>query len=152
VAQTGFDLLEAIEMTAGTRTPTIIEAAVDLGRTSTLLSALRSAGLVESLASSGALTVFAPTDDAFAALPPGSWDGVLADKVLLTSILKHHLISGRHPVVDLLGSEYVRPVEGEGLRIFVDTGGLHIGNSTIIQSDIETSNGVIHLIDSVLMP
>jgi uncharacterized surface protein with fasciclin (FAS1) repeats len=139
-------------MTTYTGTDTIIDVAVSSGRTSKLVAAIRAAGLVETLSSPGPFTVFAPIDEAFAALPSGTLESVLADKELLTKILTYHVVSGRYLASDVLASPSLMSVEGSSLPVMVDSGGVHVGSSLVIATDIETSNGVIHLIDSVLMP
>jgi len=126
--------------------------AVGSGRTGTLVSAVQAAGLVETLSSPGPFTVFAPVDEAFAALPAGTLESVLADKDMLTKILTYHVVAGRYLASDVVGSASLKTVEGESLPVSVDSGGVHIGSAKVIQADIETSNGVIHLIDSVLLP
>jgi uncharacterized surface protein with fasciclin (FAS1) repeats len=139
-------------MTTETSTSTIVEVAIGSGRTSTLVSAIQKAGLVETLSSAGPFTVFAPVDEAFAALPPSTLESVLADKAMLTKILTYHVVSGRYLAADVLASESLKSVEGSSLGIHVDSEGVHVGTAKVIATDIETSNGVIHLIDSVLLP
>ena len=139
-------------MTTDTSTGTIVDVAVGSGRTDTLVTAVKAAGLVETLSSAGPFTVFAPVDEAFAALPAGTLESVLADKDLLTKILTYHVVSGRYLASDVSGSESLKTVEGSSLPVVVDSDGVHIGSAKVIQADIETSNGVIHLIDAVLLP
>jgi uncharacterized surface protein with fasciclin (FAS1) repeats len=148
----GPHLIGAIEMTTDTSTMTIVDVAVGSGRTSTLVAAIKAAGLVDTLSSAGPFTVFAPVDEAFAALPPGTLESVLADKAMLTRILTYHVVSGHYLASDVLGLDSVKTVEGGSLPIVVDSGGVHVGSAKVLATDIESSNGVIHLIDSVLMP
>ena len=139
-------------MTTDTSTKTIVDVAIGSGRTGTLVSAVQAAGLVETLSSPGPFTVFAPVDEAFAALPAGTLESVLADKAMLTKILTYHVVPGRYLASDVLASESLKTVEGGSLPVIVDSAGVHIGSAMVIATDIETSNGVVHLIDSVLLP
>ena len=129
----------------------IVEAAVSAGSFSTLVAAVEAAGLVDTLKSEGPFTVFAPTDDAFARLPEGALDELLADKEKLTAVLTYHLAPGRVESSALAGVAAVKTVQGQNLD--VDTSvGVKVGSAYVVQPDIETSNGVIHAIDSVLLP
>ena len=139
-------------MTTDTSTQTIVDVAIGSGRTGTLVSAVQAAGLVETLSSEGPFTVFAPVDEAFSALPAGTLESVLADKEMLTKILTHHVVSGRYLAADVLASGSLETLEGGSLPVVVDSAGVHIGSAMILATDIVTSNGVVHLIDSVLLP
>ncbi len=139
-------------MTTETKTSTIVDLAVGSGMTSTLVEAIKAAGLVETLSAAGPYTVFAPVDEAFAALPEGTLSSVLADKEMLTRILTHHVVSGCLMASDVLGSDHLVTLEGGSLPVHVDSSGVHIGGARILQTDLVAGNGVIHLIDSVLMP
>ena len=137
---------------------TIVDLAVADGRFTTLVSAVQAAGLVDTLKSEGPFTVFAPTDEAFAALPAGTLDSLLQpeNKQQLTDILLYHVVPGKvmaADVVGLDGQSAETALEGKSINIKVD-GDKVILNDTVnvILTDIETSNGVIHVIDAVLLP
>jgi uncharacterized surface protein with fasciclin (FAS1) repeats len=131
--------------------PTIVEVAQEDGRFTTLVTALEAADLAETLQGEGPFTVFAPTDDAFAALPDGTVEALLDDVPTLTDILLYHVVEGQVPssaVVDLSSAETLL-----GQPVVVNTSdGVQINNAEVIIPDIEASNGVIHVVDSVLMP
>jgi transforming growth factor-beta-induced protein len=132
---------------------TIVDLAVDDGRFTTLVGALQSAGLVEALQAEGPFTVFAPTDDAFAQLPAGTLEGLSVED--LTNILLYHVVSGKvmaADVVGLDGQSVDSLLEGAQLLVSIDGQTVKINQATVIITDIEASNGVIHVIDSVLLP
>jgi len=129
----------------------IIQTAVDAGTFNTLVTAIQAAGLEETLNGDGPFTVFAPTDSAFAKLPKEALDDVLADKALLTKILTYHVVAGKVLAEDVAGMTSAKTVEGSTFAI--DTkDGVHINDATVTATDIECTNGVIHVIDTVLMP
>lgn len=131
---------------------TIVDVAVDAGF-STLVTAVQAAGLVETLQSDGPFTVFAPTDDAFAALPEGVLDGLLADTEALSAVLTYHVVSGEVLAADVVGLNSATSVQGEDIAITVDDGGVVLnGLSNVVTTDVEASNGVIHVIDTVILP
>ena len=131
----------------------IVDTAVAAGAFSTLVKAVQAAGLVETLKGPGPFTVFAPTDDAFAKLPSGTLDAVLADKAKLTSILTFHVVPGKVLAKDVVGlnGKSVKTVQGGMLKVDTSSG-VKIGDATVVKADVETSNGVIHVIDTVLLP
>ena len=133
--------------------PDIVDTAVAAGSFSTLVKAVQAAGLVETLKGAGPFTVFAPTDEAFAALPAGTLDAVLKDKAKLTSILTNHVVAGKVMAKDVVGwnGKTAKTVQGGDLKIDT-TSGVKIGGANVITADVETSNGVIHVIDKVLLP
>ena len=133
--------------------PDIVDTAVAAGSFSTLVKAVQAAGLVETLKGAGPFTVFAPTDEAFAALPPGTLDAVLKDKAKLTSILTYHVVAGKVMAKDVVGlnGKTAKTIQGGDLKIDT-TSGVKIGGANVITADVETSNGVIHVIDKVLLP
>jgi uncharacterized surface protein with fasciclin (FAS1) repeats len=135
-------------------TQSIAEIAVADGRFTTLVAALDAAGLVETMAGEGAFTVFAPTDDAFAALPEGTVEGLLADIPTLTSILLYHVVDGVVPseTALTLDGQMVETLSGEMFSVSIQDGSLYINDSMVIITDIEATNGVIHVIDAVLLP
>ncbi len=132
----------------------IVETAVAAGQFNTLVTAVTAAGLVETLKGKGPFTVFAPTDAAFAKLPAGTVESLLKpeNKEKLTQILTYHVVPGKVMVADLKGKKMdVVTVEGSELSIDA-TDGVMVNNAKVIKSDVEASNGVIHVIDAVLMP
>jgi uncharacterized surface protein with fasciclin (FAS1) repeats len=132
--------------------PTIAEIAAADERFSTLVTALDAAGLVDTLNSEGPFTVFAPTNDAFAALPDGALDGLLADTEALTAVLLYHVAPGRYMASDVMGLSEANTASGETLMIKSDSNGVMVNNSRVVITDIEASNGVIHVVDNVILP
>ena len=130
----------------------IVATAADAGTFTTLLAAAEAAGLVEALQAEGPLTVFAPTDEAFAALPEGTVEGLLADTEALTAILTYHVVEGAVLSGDLSDGMEAATLNGEAITVSIDGDTVMINDSTVTAADIEASNGVIHVIDSVLMP
>jgi uncharacterized surface protein with fasciclin (FAS1) repeats len=130
---------------------TIIETAVGNPDFSTLVTAIKAADLVDTLSGAGPFTVFAPTNEAFAKIPEATLNEVLADKAKLTSILTYHVVSGKVMAKDVAGMTEATTVEGSKVKIDA-TNGVMINDATVTQADIECSNGVIHVIDTVLMP
>ncbi len=129
----------------------IVETAVAAGSFKTLVTAVQVAGLVDTLSGAGPFTVFAPTDEAFAKIPKETLDAVLADKAKLTAILTYHVVAGKVMASDVMGLTSAKTVQGGEVKI--DTSdGVMINDAKVVQADIECSNGVIHVIDSVLMP
>jgi uncharacterized surface protein with fasciclin (FAS1) repeats len=129
----------------------IVETATNAGSFNTLVSAVKAAGLVETLKGEGPFTVFAPTDEAFAKLPAGTLDALLKDKAKLTRILTYHVVPGRVMARDVTGLKSAKTVAGPELRIDSSVG-VKINDASVVKADIETSNGVIHVIDTVLIP
>ncbi len=130
----------------------IIETAVAAGSFNTLAQAIEAAGLTETLQGEGPFTVFAPTDEAFAQLPKGTVEALLKDKAKLTAILTYHVVSGNVSSSDVAGMSSAKTVNGEDISIKAKGGKVMIDKATVIQADIAASNGVIHVIDQVLMP
>src|SRR5208283_3111617 len=132
----------------------IVDTAVAAGSFKTLAAALQAAGLVDTLKGKGPFTVFAPTDEAFAKLPAGTVDTLLMpeNKAKLVAILTYHVVPGKVMSAEVAGKKaMVKTVEGS--EVSVDgTNGVMINNAKVIKADIETSNGVIHVIDTVLIP
>ena len=129
----------------------IIETAVSNSDFSTLVTAIKAAGLVDTLSGTGPFTVFAPTNEAFAKLPKATLDEVLADKEKLTAILTYHVVSGKVMSGDVAAMTEATTVEGSKITIDADDD-IMIDDATVTKADIECSNGVIHVIDTVLMP
>ena len=132
----------------------IVDTAVADGRFTTLVAAVEAAGLVETLKGEGPFTVFAPTDDAFAALPEGTLESLLLpeNKQQLTDILLYHVVPGKVMAADVTGLTSAATVLGKDIAIKVDMGNVYINEAKVIITDIETSNGVIHVIDAVILP
>lgn len=130
----------------------IVETAVRDGRFTTLAAALGAANLVETLQGEGPFTVFAPTDDAFAKLPAGTVEALLADIPALTNILLYHVVSGEVFAADVVMLESAVTVQGQTVSIRVENGKVFLNDSEVIITDIVTTNGIIHVIDAVLLP
>jgi uncharacterized surface protein with fasciclin (FAS1) repeats len=129
----------------------IVETAVESGKFNTLVAAVKAAGLVETLSGKGPFTVFAPNDDAFAKLPAGTVEGLLKDKEKLTAILTYHVVSGKHMAADVMNMKSAKTLQGGDLKIDTSNG-VMINDAKVIATDIMCTNGVCHMIDSVLMP
>lgn len=129
----------------------IVDTAVDAGTFTTLVAAVTAAGLVDTLKSEGPFTVFAPTDEAFAALPEGTVDSLLADPEALAAILTYHVVAGKVMSGDLSDGMTAATVNGADVTIMTE-GGVMVNGANVVTADIEASNGVIHVIDTVLMP
>lgn len=130
----------------------IIETAKAAGSFNTLGKAIEAAGLAETLKGEGPFTVFAPTDEAFAKLPEGTLNGLLQDKEKLSMILKYHVVEGTVTSKDVAKLSSAQTVGGKELKISTAGGRVMVGKATVTQADIPASNGVIHVIDSVLLP
>ena len=129
----------------------IVETAREAGTFQTLLTAVDAAGLGETLADGGPFTVFAPTDDAFVALPQETVQGLLADPPALVRVLTYHVVPGRITSAQITHDSEQKTVEGGVLKLAVN-GGVTVNDATVIQADVEAENGVIHVIDQVLIP
>jgi transforming growth factor-beta-induced protein len=132
--------------------PNIVEIAVADGRFTTLTAALGAANLVETLQGQGPFTVFAPTDDAFAKLPAGTIQALLNDIPTLTNILLYHVVSGNVMAADVVGLTRTTAVNGKSIGISMRNGSVFLNDSKVIITDITAENGVIHVIDDVLLP
>ncbi|MEO1399529.1 MAG: fasciclin domain-containing protein [Pseudomonadota bacterium] len=140
---------------AGSAKKDIVDTAASAGQFNTLVAAVKAAGLVETLKGDGPFTVFAPTDAAFKALPAGTVEDLLKpeNKAKLTSILTYHVVPGKVMSKDLAGKAMkAKTVEGTEVSIDAKGDGVKVDGATVAQADIETSNGVIHVIDKVIMP
>lgn len=129
----------------------IIDTAVNAGSFKTLIAAVKAAGLVDTLKGPGPFTVFAPTDDAFARLPEGTVEVLLDDVSQLTKILTYHVLVGKVMSADMVNLNSVPTLEGSALSIDTSSG-VKVNNATVVTPDVEADNGVIHVIDSVLIP
>jgi len=130
----------------------IVDTAVAAGSFNTLAAALQAAGLIETLKGKGPFTVFAPTDEAFAKLPAGTVEALLKDKEKLTKILLYHVVSGRVMAKDVVKLKSARTVQGSSVTIVTRGGNVMVDNANVVKTDIAASNGVIHVIDSVILP
>ena len=132
----------------------IVDTAVAAGSFKTLAAALKAAGLVETLKGPGPFTVFAPTDDAFARLPAGTVEDLLKpeNKQKLTQILTYHVVPGKVMAADVVKMKSAKTVNGKALPIMVEGGTVMVGGAKVVKTDIAASNGVIHVVDSVILP
>jgi uncharacterized surface protein with fasciclin (FAS1) repeats len=129
----------------------IVNATIDAGNFKTLVTALKAADLVDTLKGPGPFTVFAPTDEAFAKLPKAKLDALLKDKAQLTKVLTYHVVAGKVMATDVKPGK-VKTLQGENIMVSDKNGMLKIDNAKIVKADIQADNGVIHVIDTVLMP
>jgi uncharacterized surface protein with fasciclin (FAS1) repeats len=130
----------------------IVDTAVEAGSFKTLAAALQAADLISTLKSEGPFTVFAPTDAAFAKIPKADLDALLSDKRALTEVLTYHVVSGKVMAADVVKLTQAKTVEGSPVKIKVVDGKVMINNANVSATDIAASNGVIHVIDTVIMP
>jgi len=139
---------------AGDMKKDIVDTAVAAGSFNTLAAALEAAGLIDTLKGDGPFTVFAPTDDAFAKLPEGTVEDLLKpeNKDKLTAILTYHVVSGKVMAADVVKLDAATTVQGSDVTIKASDMGVMVDGANVVTTDIETSNGVIHVIDSVILP
>jgi uncharacterized surface protein with fasciclin (FAS1) repeats len=130
----------------------IVETAKAAGSFGTLLKAAQAAGLVDTLKSKGPLTVFAPTDEAFAKLPKGTVEALLEDKDALRAVLTYHVVAGKVPARKVTGMRWAETVQGQSLIVRAGSDGVRIDGAKVIKADVEASNGIIHVIDRVVIP
>jgi len=132
----------------------IVEVASDTDNLSTLVTAVQAAGLVETLSGDGPFTVFAPTNEAFAALPEGTLESLLEpeNRDQLVAILTYHVVSGEVMSTDLSDGMMAETVEGREVTVSIADGGVSINDANVVAADVEASNGVVHVIDTVLLP
>ena len=128
----------------------IVDTAVAAGNFKTLATALQAAGLVDTLKGKGPFTVFAPTDEAFAKVPKDQLDALLKDKARLTAVLTYHVVSGQVMAKDVKAGK-VKTVQGSELTVST-AGGVKVDSANVVKTDIVADNGVIHVIDSVIVP
>lgn len=149
----GVTIQASATMKADTQKPMdIVGTAVSAGSFTTLVTAIKAAGLVETLQGEGPFTVFAPTDEAFNKLPAGTVEALLNDKAKLTSILTYHVVPGKVMAADVVKLKEAKTVQGQNVMIRVGKGGVMVDNASVVTTDIMASNGVIHVIDSVILP
>lgn len=140
------------ERTEGMTRTTVVDVAIG-NNFETLVAAVQAAGLVETLQGEGPFTVFAPTDEAFAALPEGTLDSLLADPEALADILTYHVVAGKVLAEDVVGLSSATSVQGSDIAIEVVDGGVVLnGSANVIATDVEADNGVVHVIDAVILP
>jgi uncharacterized surface protein with fasciclin (FAS1) repeats len=130
----------------------IVETAVAAGQFETLVMAVKAADLVETLSGPGPFTVFAPTDDAFAKLPEGTVESLLENTDKLKAVLTYHVVAGKVMAADVMGMDSATTVNGKDIMFTVKDGTVMVNNAKVIKADIECSNGVIHVIDTVILP
>ena len=139
---------------AQAQTRDIVDTAVAAGQFKTLAAALKAAGLVETLKGAGPFTVFAPTDEAFAKLPKGTVEDLLKPEntAKLTAILTYHVVPGRVTAADVIKVKEAKTVQGSSIKVNAAGGKVMVDNARVVKADIVASNGVIHVIDTVVMP
>lgn len=131
---------------------TVVDIIVDSAQHNTLEAAVKAAGLVETLSGEGPFTVFAPTDEAFNALPAGTVEGLLEDIPALTNILTYHVVGSKAFSSDLTDGQMVMTLQKSGVQVTIDSNGVFINDSMVTLADIKADNGVVHVIDVVLQP
>ena len=136
--------------TAVVQAKDIVDTAVAAGSFKTLATALTAAGLIDTLKGKGPFTVFAPTDEAFAKIPKADLDALLADKAKLTAVLTYHVVPGKVMAADVKAGK-VKTVQGSEITVST-AGGVKVDAANVVKTDIAADNGVIHVIDSVIMP
>lgn len=150
-----FAVIGALGLTSSAMAADIVDTAVKAGQFNTLAAALKAADLVDTLKGPGPFTVFAPTDDAFKKLPAGTVENLLKpeNKAQLVKVLTYHVVPGKVMSNSLAGKKTeVRTVEGEALAIDGTSGGVTVDNAKVVSADIAADNGVIHVIDTVVIP
>lgn len=153
LAAVGSMMLSAASMAQAPKAD-IVDTAVASGKFPTLVKLVQAAGLVDTLKGKGPFTVFAPTEEAFAKLPKATVDALLKDKKALAEVLTYHVVAGKVLAADVvkMNGKSAATVQGQKVKIKVKHGSVTINKSKVIQTDILTSNGVIHVIDTVLIP
>jgi len=131
---------------------TIIDVAVAAGNFKTLVAAVQAAGLVDVLNGDGPFTVFAPTDEAFARIPEADLQALLADPAALTAVLTYHVVSGHVAAADVVNLTSAATVNGKSVTISTENGEVRIDGARVVATDIHASNGIIHIIDTVILP
>jgi len=130
----------------------IVDTAVAAGDFNTLVTAVKAAGLVETLKGEGPFTVFAPTDAAFAKVPTDTLNALLADKAALANVLTYHVVAGNVMAADVVKLTSAVTVQGQAVSIEVKDGKVYVDGAQVVATDIKASNGVIHVIDAVILP
>jgi uncharacterized surface protein with fasciclin (FAS1) repeats len=145
-------LVSSARMSAAAEEKDIVDTAIAAGSFKTLVTAVKEAGLVTTLKGKGPFTVFAPTDAAFAKIPKEKLTALLQDKQALTSVLTYHVVPGSVMAADVVKLKSAKTVEGSNAKIRVKAGQVRVDQAQVLKTDIVCSNGVIHVIDAVLMP
>lgn len=147
-------LASAMPAAAGSGKKDIVETAVAAGSFNTLVAALQAAGLAETLKGKGPFTVFAPTDEAFAKLPAGTVGSLLKpeNKEKLKAILLYHVVSGEVAAAQVVKLNSAKTINGQNVQIMVNDGNVMVNDASVVKADVMASNGVIHVIDTVLLP
>jgi uncharacterized surface protein with fasciclin (FAS1) repeats len=144
-------LVAGLMMASSYAQGTIVDVAAGNGKFNTLVTAVKAAGLAETLSGPGPFTVFAPTDEAFAKLPPGALDGLLKDPAKLKAVLTYHVVPGKVMAADVKPGA-VKTVNGKSFTVTAKDGKVMVDKANVVATDVAASNGVIHVIDSVIMP
>jgi len=145
-------LILALAGPAAAQQKDVVDTAVAAGTFKSLVAAVQAAGLVDQLKGPGPFTVFAPTDEAFAKIPKADLDALLKDKAKLTKVLTHHVFAGNANSKDLAMLKDLSVADGGRLTIEAGKGTLKVGGANVVKADIAVSNGIIHVIDAVLIP
>jgi uncharacterized surface protein with fasciclin (FAS1) repeats len=130
----------------------IVDTAVGTGQFKTLVTAVKVAGLVDTLKGEGPFTVFAPTDEAFARIPRAKLEALLRDKKALTAVLTYHVVPGKVMAADVVKLNSAKTAQGKALKIVTNEGKVTVNGANVVKTDIVCKNGVIHVIDAVLLP
>ena len=130
----------------------IVETAVSAGSFKTLVTAVQAAGLEATLMGAGPFTVFAPTDEAFAKLPKGTVEGLLKDTAKLSQVLTYHVVAGKVMAGDVIKLDSAATVQGQSVQFGRNNGSVTVDKANVVKTDINCSNGVIHVIDAVILP
>jgi uncharacterized surface protein with fasciclin (FAS1) repeats len=133
------------------RSKNVVDTAIVAGNFTTLIAGIKAAGLTDKLTGKGPFTVFAPTDEAFKKLPTGAFDALLKDSAKLKAVLSYHVVAGRVSAKDLNSGD-VMTLQGTPLTAAVSSSGLQVNGAHVTQRDIDAANGIIHVIDAVIMP
>ena len=147
-------LVSVMSLSAGAQGKDIVDTAVGAGSFKTLAAALQAAGLVETLKGTGPFTVFAPTDEAFAKLPAGTVENLLKpeNRDKLRAVLTYHVVAGKVTAAQVTKLKSAKTVQGSEVKIEASGGKVKIDNANVVKADVMASNGVIHVIDTVIMP
>lgn len=130
----------------------LYDTAKQAGQFSKLTAAVEAAGLEDTLKSGGPYTIFAPDDAAFEKLPPGTLESLLEDKAKLSAVLTYHVLSGKMTAAEVSGMDHARTLQGSEVTISKEDGAVHVDQANVVKTDIEASNGIIHVIDQVILP
>lgn len=147
-----FMLALALAATVAMPAADLVDTAVGAGNFNTLVTAVKAAGLVETLKGAGPFTVFAPTDEAFAKLPAGTVEGLLKDPEKLKAVLTYHVVAGKVMASDVVNLKEAKTVQGSAAKIKVKNGSVMVDGAKVVKTDIVCDNGVIHVIDAVILP